>query len=205
MSRSRWLVSLSDIDTLLDEPIDMLAAMRLGALLTITVILSGGAVTASAQFQILASHSNASFRGVDAIGNGIAWVSGTEGTILRTTDNGATWQRCSTPPGADHLDFRGIQAFDKNTAIVMSSGKGNLSRLYKTNDGCKSWKPVFTNPDKDGFWDAMKFPNRDLGFLLGDPVLSYVSKPDTYNIKTKFTGFALFATQDGGEHFKRIR
>ncbi|HEX2919102.1 MAG TPA: hypothetical protein VHN81_11300, partial [Edaphobacter sp.] len=127
------------------------------------------------------------------------------GTVLRTTDDGTSWQRCSTPPGADHLDFRGIQAFDRNTAIVMSSGKGGLSRLYKTNDGCKSWKLVFTNPDKEGFWDAIKFPNRDLGFLLGDPVSSHFSKPDTYNVKTKFKEFALFATQDGGEHFKRVR
>jgi photosystem II stability/assembly factor-like uncharacterized protein len=87
--------------------------------------------TAQAQFQIQDSHSTASLRGVHSLGNGVAWASGTEGTILRTTDDGATWQRCTTPPEADKLDFRGIQAFDQNTAIVMSSGKGDLSRLYK--------------------------------------------------------------------------
>jgi hypothetical protein len=138
--------------------------------------------TAQAQFQIQDSHSTASLRGIHALGNGVAWASGTEGTILRTTDDGATWQRCTTPLDADKLDFRGIQAFDQNTAIAMSSGKGDLSRLYKTTDACKSWKLVFTNPDKDGFFDALKFDNRPVeypsadsrerihGYLVGDPV-----------------------------------
>ena len=57
---------------------------------------------------------------------GVAWASGSNGTVLHTTDNGATWLLCKTPPDAEHLDFRGIQAFDANTAIVMSSGKGDL-------------------------------------------------------------------------------
>jgi photosystem II stability/assembly factor-like uncharacterized protein len=129
--------------------------------------------TAQAQFEIQDSHTTASFRGIHSIGNGVAWASGTEGTVLRTTDEGATWQRCTTPPDAEKLDFRGIQAFDQNTAIVMSSGKGDLSRLYKTTDGCKTWKLVFTNPDKDGFWDAIRFPKGRDGILLGDPVDSH--------------------------------
>jgi len=71
------------------------------------------------------------------------------------------WQSCTIPPGAEKLDFRGIQAVDANTAIVMSSGKGDLSRLYKTTDGCHTWKLVFTNPDADGFWDAMRAGDPD--------------------------------------------
>jgi photosystem II stability/assembly factor-like uncharacterized protein len=51
----------------------------------------------------------------------------------------------------------------------MSSGKGDLSRLYKTTDGCHSWKLVLTNPDPDGFWDAIFVARRAL-FILGDPV-----------------------------------
>ncbi len=53
----------------------------------------------------------------------------------------------------------------------MSSGKGPLSRLYKTTDACQSWKLIFTNPDPDGFWDAFlmnRFEGN--GYLLGDPV-----------------------------------
>ena len=123
----------------------------------LTLILLALTTTAHAQWTIQQSHTTASLRGIHALGNGIAWASGTAGTVLRTTDDGTTWQTCTTPPEAEKLDFRGIQAFDANTAIVMSSGKGDLSRLYKTTDACKSWKLLFTNPDKDGFWDAIVF------------------------------------------------
>ena len=124
--------------------------MRLTLILLLTTTLP-------AQWTIQQSHTTASLRGIHALGNGIAWASGTAGTVLRTTDDGTTWQTCTTPPEAEKLDFRGIQAFDANTAIVMSSGKGDLSRLYKTTDACKSWKLLFTNPDKEGFWDAIGF------------------------------------------------
>ena len=109
--------------------------------------LSSSPPAAPAQWQIQTAPTTADLRGIHALGNGIAWASGSEGTVLRTTDDGAHWQRCATPPDADHLDFRGIQAFDASTAIVMSSGKGPLSRLYKTTDACQTWKLVFTNPD----------------------------------------------------------
>lgn len=149
---------------------------------------------AQGQWEVLDSHTTASFRGIHSIGKGIAWASGTEGTVLRTTDNGATWQRCATPPDAEKLDFRGVQAFDRNTAIVMSSGKGDLSRLFKTTDACKSWKLLFTNPDKDGFWDAIQFTDRQNGYLLGDPV----------PINSDQRVFAYFHTGDGGQTWLAI-
>src|ERR1700730_6514077 len=110
-----------------------------------------------AQWDIEESHTTASLRGIHNVGGGVAWASGTNGTVLRTEDGGYLWQTCTIPPGAEKLDFRGIQAFDENTAIVMSSAKGALSRLYKTTDGCQTWKLLFTNPAKEGFWDALQF------------------------------------------------
>jgi len=124
-----------------------------------------------AQWEIENSDTTADLRGIDNVGGGVAWASGTNGTVLRTEDGGYLWQACAVPPGAEHLDFRGIQAFDANTAIVMSSGKGDLSRLYKTTDGCHTWKLVFTNPDKEGFWDGFIYlQDDDTTFILGDPV-----------------------------------
>ena len=128
-------------------------------------------VHATAQWEIQDAHTTASLRGIHYVGNGVAWASGTDGTVLRTEDMGFVWQLCTIPPGAEKLDFRGIQAFDNNTALVMSSGKGDLSRLYKTTDGCQTWKLVFTNPDKDGFWDAVSvFDDFETVLIVGDPV-----------------------------------
>lgn len=140
---------------------------------TILLLLTATLATKKiqAQFDIEDSNTTASLRGIHNVGGGVAWASGTNGTVLRTEDGGYLWQGCATPPGAEKLDFRGIQAFDENTAIVMSSGKGDQSRLYKTTDGCKSWKLVFTNPDKEGFWDAIVISNHNsAGLIIGDPV-----------------------------------
>ena len=141
------------------------------------------APVARAQFDLEDSRTTASLRGIHSLGSGIAWASGTEGTVLRTEDGGYLWQGCATPPGAEKLDFRGIQAFDANTAIVMSSGKGDLSRLYKTTDGCRTWKLVFTNPDATGFFDALRRVTSNQLYLLGDPVDGK---------------FSMFLTQDAG-------
>jgi photosystem II stability/assembly factor-like uncharacterized protein len=92
------------------------------------------------------------------------------------------------------LDFRGVRAFDADTAIVMSSGKGPLSRLYKTSDGCGTWNLLFTNPAPDGFWDALQLmrPNKVISesgaILIGDPVNGI---------------FSLFRSVDGGSTWKR--
>lgn len=132
----------------------------------------------SGPWELELSGTTAGLRGIHAVGGGVAWASGADGTVLRTEDGGYEWQRCAVPPGAEKLDFRGIWAWDENTALLMSSGPGDQSRLYKTTDGCSHWKLLYTNPDKDGFWDAMVFrTGKDApvlgdedGVLLGDPV-----------------------------------
>ena len=138
------------------------------------------------------SGTKAGLRGIHAVGGGVAWASGTNGTVLRTEDSGYMWQSCAMPPGAEKLDFRGIWAWDADTAIVMSSGPGDLSRLYKTTDGCSHWTLLYTNPDKDGFWDAVVFLDRDQGIILGDPV------PVAEGHASSPAGrFALFETLNG--------
>jgi photosystem II stability/assembly factor-like uncharacterized protein len=91
------------------------------------------------------------------------------------------------PAGAEKLDFRAIQAFDADSAIAMSAGTGDLSKLFKTTDGCRTWKLVLANPDAKGFWDGLRFIGR-VGVLIGDPVDG---------------AFPLFVSIDGGETWKR--
>src|SRR5690606_19635552 len=51
------------------------------------------------------------FRGLAAVSRSTAWVAGTAGTVLRTTDGGRNWRNVS-PPGAGDVQFRDIEAFD---------------------------------------------------------------------------------------------
>jgi photosystem II stability/assembly factor-like uncharacterized protein len=137
------------------------------------------------------SGTTAGLRGIDSVDGTVAWASGTGGTVLKTVDGGVHWQKCAMPDadkdGAT-LDFRGVQAWDANTAIIMASGPGEKSRLYKTTNGCRTWKLILKNPDKDGFWDALKFDDRKYGMILGDPLGGL---------------FATFITLDGGTHWRR--
>ena len=152
------------------------------------------AIPCTAQFTLQISNTTADLRGIHNVGSGVAWASGTQGTVLRTEDGGYVWQSCSIPPGAEKLDFRGIQAFDTNTAIVMSSGPGDQSRLYKTTDGCHTWKLLFTNPyAPDGFFDAILFLDRKHGILFGDP------SPQNINTPTEYANnFRIRVTANGG-------
>jgi photosystem II stability/assembly factor-like uncharacterized protein len=134
--------------------------------------------SAQAQWEMQDSQTTANLRGIHAVNTAVAWASGTDGTILRTKDGGAHWQPCAIPPDGDKLDFRAIWAWDANTAVAMSAGLGEQSRLYRTSDGCATWTEETRNDDKDGFWDAMVFQSEDsvkhgdksAGVLVGDPV-----------------------------------
>jgi photosystem II stability/assembly factor-like uncharacterized protein len=144
------------------------------------------------------SGTTAGLRGVYTVGGGVVWASGTDGTVLRSEDSGFVWQTCATPPGGGKLDFRGIWAWDGQTAVVMSSGPGGQSRLYKTMDGGASWQLLFANPDSananpsSGFWDGILFIDDVHGIVYGDPVQSPFST-------TGAATFALAVTYDRGQ------
>ncbi len=145
-------------------------------------------------WQMQSSGTKAGLRGIDSVDGTVAWASGSGGTVLRTTD-GEHWETCEPPHDISDwatLDFRGIQAWDSATAIVMASGPGKKSRLYKTVDACATWELLFDNPDSpNGFFDSFWLNTLyGQGMLLGDPVKG---------------SFAVFTTDDGGKTWNRDR
>jgi photosystem II stability/assembly factor-like uncharacterized protein len=123
----------------------------------------------NAQWQKIEVETDASFRGLDVVSENIVWASGTGGTFIRTTDGGKTWQ-VGKVPGAETLDFRDIEAFDENTAYVLSIGNGESSRIYKTDDGGETWKLQFKNTDEKAFFDSIAFWDEKHGLAQSDPV-----------------------------------
>ena len=115
--------------------------------------------------------STASLRGLSAVSANVVWASGataTGGVVLRSTDRGATWQNVS-PSGPATLQFRDIEAFDRNKAVAMSAGVGTDSLIYRTTDGGQTWTLVFQNTDPNAFYDCMTFFNKKVGLALSDP------------------------------------
>ena len=138
--------------------------------LPVAAALAAAAISASAQsWTLQTSNSTASLRGVIAVDSKIVWASGSGGTYLLTTDGGAVWT-AGKVPGAERLDFRAVWAFDARTAFLVSIGSGESSRIYKTEDAGANWKLLFTNPDKDGFFDGIACWTRARCIVAGDPV-----------------------------------
>jgi len=133
------------------------------------------------------SNTSAGLRGLHVVSSQVVWASGAKGTFLLTTDGGTHW-RHGVVPGAESLDFRDVEAFDARTAYLLSSGIGSSSRLYFTRDGGQSWQLLFTNPDPDGFLDALAFWDPSHAIILGDPVAGH---------------FAIFTTSNAGQSWSR--
>ena len=141
--------------------------MRPSALILALVFIAFAPVRA--QLQVQDNGTDAQLRGISAVSPKVAWASGTKGTVLRTLDGGQTWKNVSVA-GAEALDFRDVQAFDAQTAFVLSIGPGEQSRIYKTNDGGQHWKLQFTNSNAKAFYDCFAFWDRTHGIALSDSV-----------------------------------
>ncbi|MBC8346274.1 MAG: oxidoreductase [Candidatus Marinimicrobia bacterium] len=134
----------------------------------------------------LDSGVESSFRGLSVVNQKVVWLSGTGGTVLRTINGGKTWENVSVPQ-MEKTDFRDIQGFDKNTAIVM--GIASPARFYKTTDGGQSWRMVHFDDREGVFFDGMSFWNKKDGIAFSDPI-------DGHHL--------LIRTGDGGESWKEI-
>ncbi|XQW85648.1 YCF48-related protein [Thalassotalea piscium] len=139
------------------------------------------------QWQRTQVNDKLSFRG-SAIQGDSLWVTGSNNSVFVSQDGGKTWQDKSVKATVI-TDFRDIELFDKNTAIVMGVGNGTQSVLYKTTDGGDSWHLLYQNKDEQGFFDSIAFWNTNQGVLLGDPVDGY------YTVKL---------TKDGGKTWQRV-
>lgn len=115
----------------------------------------------------LTSGTKNSIRGMSVVSDKIVWVSGNNGTVGKSLDGGITWE-WHTVKGFEKRDFRDIEAFDKNTAIIIAIAEP--AHILKTQDGGLNWNTVFTDSTKGMFLDAIDFYNPKNGLVVGDPV-----------------------------------
>lgn len=118
-------------------------------------------------WQIQQEGQTVSLRGVCAVSPHVAWASGSQGTVLKTIDGGKTWVSIAVP-GESKTDFRDIQAFDAQTAIILSAG--SPAKIYKTTDGGTTWKLKYTNKHPNVFFNSMAFWDKNNAFAFSDPI-----------------------------------
>ncbi len=135
--------------------------------------------------KLLATNPGISLRGLSVVNDSTIWASGSKGTVARSVDGGYTWQWI-TVKGFEKRDFRDIEAFDKNTAVIMAVAEPAI--LLRTSNAGQNWTVVFTDSTKGMFLDALDFYDNRHGIAVGDPV----------------DGFFYFAvTNDGGKTWKK--
>jgi photosystem II stability/assembly factor-like uncharacterized protein len=136
------------------------------------------------------TNSTKQFRGLSVVSRDTVWVSGTDGTALRSVDGGDTWANVSptlTQENSTSFEFRDIHAWNTEEAVVLSIGAGNLSRIYKTRDGGQSWTPKFINQEPTAFYDCMVFENARHGLAMSDPVDGKFRLIETWNWGSNWT------------------
>jgi photosystem II stability/assembly factor-like uncharacterized protein len=109
----------------------------------------------------------ASLRGLAVVSTEVVWASGTEGTVVSTTDGGRSW-RVARVAGAAGADLRSIHAFDAEVAVVATAGQP--ARILRTADGGATWDLVHEVADAAAFLDSLRFADRQLGYAFGDPL-----------------------------------
>ena len=104
---------------------------------------------------------------VHAVSANVVWAAGTGGTVLRTRDGGATWEKRPVM-GGERLGFRDVHALNADSAWVLSIGNGDQSRIYFTANGGATWALQFRNTDSSAFYDCITMLTPKIGVVFGD-------------------------------------
>lgn len=156
-------------------------------LLLLFLMISGFETAEDWTWVTRAPSSTARLRGLSIPKRNVVWASGTGGTVVRLVRGNA---RTIAVPDAEKLDFRDVEGFDENSAVVLSIGAGDASRIYSTDDGGQSWTLRYRNTRPEVFLDAMAFWDRRQGIAMGDPVNGR---------------YFLLRTEDGGRSWNELR
>jgi photosystem II stability/assembly factor-like uncharacterized protein len=154
----------------------------------------GGAGTAVAQegasprLELQESGVEVLLQAVSPVSDKVVWVSGHAGTWLRTLDGGSTWE-AGVVPEADTLQFRDVHAISAETAWLLAAGPGEMSRIYRTDDGGRSWQLQWMNDEPDGFYDCLSMFDDRRGLVYGDAIGGELR---------------ILRTVDGGENWSRL-
>lgn len=166
-----------------------------------TVILKSPVYGQSAKLEIIASGINTGLRGLNVVNDNVIWVSGSNGTVGKSTNGGKNW-KWFVVKGFEKREFRDIEAFDANVALIMAVAEP--AYILKTIDGGESWKVVYENKTRGMFLDAMDFANNRMGIVIGDPIdgkIFIAQTNDTGNTWQEISEEAKRPAADSGEAF----
>ncbi|MFM1962644.1 MAG: hypothetical protein RLZZ172_1489 [Bacteroidota bacterium] len=142
----------------------------------IVFLLFLGSIQAQ-ELRMLEEGRKTSIRGLSVVNEKIVWASGSNGMVARTFDGGLHFDWIQVP-GYAKRDFRDVEAFDAETAIIMAIDTPAV--ILKTRDGGKTWSIVLEDKRPGMFLDAMSFHGKS-GLVVGDPIMGRAFLAKTSN------------------------
>ena len=131
---------------------------------------SAGGTAPTMDWAVQVTKEKSSLRGLFAIDLNTAWACGSEGTIVRFCN--ATLPSAKLDvfeiAGFEKSEFRAIHAWDIDSCIVATAGQP--ANIFKTTDGGRTWKSVFSSVHEASFFNGLKFFNASEGVVFGDPI-----------------------------------
>ena len=122
------------------------------------------------------------------VSNGsVALAVGEYGTILRSTDDGASWQQVST--SVTYSGFQSVWFLDAMHGTVV----GEAGQIFRTNDGGNTW-----TPQSSGLTSALydvRFTDLNNGAIVGDLgyILRTVDGGNTWTRRSRDTNLPLYS------------
>lgn len=145
-----------------------------------------GSYAQDVRLTMLQEGRSTSIRGLSVVDDSVAWVSGSDGWVGRTTDQGSTWY-WQQVTGYETIDFRDIEAFSATDAVIVSAGTPLV--ILRTEDGGSTWQETYRDERPEIFFDGMDFWDDRRGIAYGDPIGGVMQ---------------LLTTADGGASWKSI-
>src|SRR4029450_5507858 len=100
---------------------------KISLLVLVVTILTGTSAFAATQrspsWERFDTGTDSRLRGLSAVSADVAWAGGTDSTVWRTVDGGASWQQVA-PAGSAGLEFRDVEAFGADHGGGMTAGRG---------------------------------------------------------------------------------
>lgn len=113
-----------------------------------------------------------SLEDIDCVDARRCWILGSE-VFLRTQDAGKTWERL------DNVSGNAVDFIDSEEGWVI-----DYESVFHTTDGGKTWTEtkIITDKNDAGSFQAIKFANKNVGWIAGSHKLGYTDGGKTWKI-----------------------
>ena len=125
-----------------------------------------------------------------------AWVCGSNGVVIKTSNSGYNWSNLSGGGLPSNISLVNIFGINSTTALTAGYISSN-SYVYRTSNSGVNWQLVFTQPG--GFINGIWMQSALNGFMQGDPVGNRWSIFRTTNGGVNWDSSGQFLAQSNGE------